>query len=175
VSCLVIANLSYVPRKCLPPWGALLRCVGGLAVTCGWLSATRVESFLGLLLGLVVGTFLIALLLFDEYHRAAHGEPGAKTSERELSQSKPFAVLRWCPRWLKFALPIGFSLIFAAPTFIGSAGWSSSKPFTERDAKVFLLTIAGFLLMSLPILASASRMPGAFQDRFSAKGRFRDA
>ena len=149
--------------------GSVSALCGWLAVTCGWLSATRVESFLGLLLGLVVGTFLIALLLFDEYHRAAHGEPAAKTSERELSQSKPFAALRWCPRWLKFALPIGFSLIFAAPAFIGSAEWSSSKPFTERDAKVFLLAIAGFLLMSLPILASASRMPGAFRDHFSTK------
>ncbi len=140
------------------------------AVTGGWLSAARIETFLPFLLVLVAGTFAIALLLFHECERAIHREPHSRFREQEVSLGEFRKALRWCPKRTKLALPLGILLAIVALVSVGDVEWSLGKPFTEHDAKGFLLYSAIFFLVSLPLLASTSRMPGTFEEHFVEEG-----
>jgi hypothetical protein len=141
------------------------------AVALGYMSPARVESFLALLLILGSGVFVVAVLLFHEFAQVLHGKPPSILRETELSIGETKQLLRWCPGPTKLAFVIAGAIMLIAIFSVGTVEWSSGQPFTAKEAKGIPLTLAVFMLVALPILASASRMPGAFADHFSPMTR----
>jgi hypothetical protein len=75
-------------------------------------------------------------------------------------------LVRWCPSWLlvvSLACAAGAAI---SGTIVGGARWSSDEEFTLHHAISFSLGSVLFCALSLPVLASASRMPGRFADHF---------
>ena len=151
--------------------GSAYSLAAAIGVTFGYLTPTRVESLLVPFLLLGFGVFAIAVVLFHEFARVLHGKPSRLFEENELFLGEVRQLLRWCPGPTKLAFVIaGVALLFAM-FYVGAVEWSSGQPFTEKEAKGFPLFLSVFMLVALPVLASASRMPGAFADHFAPRPR----
>jgi hypothetical protein len=109
----------------------------------------------------------VAILVQGEYMQLRRaGDPWwyrKWISFAELKRS-----LQWCPRPLLFITLVLAALGFAGLVWVGDAQWRSGEEFTEHHALVFSLAILGFCSVTVPVLASASRMPGRFSDHFTA-------
>ena len=151
--------------------GSICLLSAATAVALGHMPPTRVESFLALLLILGSCIFVIAVLLFHEFAQVLHGKPSSLFEENELSIAETKQLLRWCPGPYKLAFAVAGVVMLTAIFTVGAVEWSSGQPFTEKEAKGIPLFLAVFMLVALPILASASRMPGAFADHFAPNPR----
>jgi hypothetical protein len=152
---------------------ALLGSIACLAlaagVHAGVVSARVVELLLVPSILVAFAVLGLALLLFSEYAQVLHGRPLHPSDEEGLSIIEMRQMVRWCPKPVKLALPLAAAILIFTFVTIGGVEWSSNEPFTEREAKGFPLFISVLMLLALPILSSAAKMPGSFFSHFSAE------
>jgi hypothetical protein len=75
--------------------------------------------------------------------------------------------LHWCPIYLMPLYPVALALGVYALYLTGfDMSWSSDRPLTRPVAASFSLWASMLLLASVPILASASRMPGTYAAQY---------
>jgi hypothetical protein len=78
--------------------------------------------------------------------------------------------LQWSPLSYKIAALISIAGIVAKAIIFGSVSWTTGEPFTQRHAIASLLYIFFIINIELPVVASASRMPGTFVENMQQFG-----
>lgn len=111
---------------------------------------------------LLMLTFLPACILGGEYVRTVLRPATYRERVAGLSSSELSALLRWAPVAHKTAGVLGVAIAVATAVAFGSVSWSSNDPPTPTDGIAGALYLASFLLVILPVLASAARMPGTY-------------
>jgi hypothetical protein len=109
-------------------------------------------------------TFLPACILGGEYVKTVrrpvtYAERLAGLSAREIS-----AVVYWAPKSHKAFAALGVVVAVATAIKFGSVSWSTGDPPTHDDGIATALYLSAFFLTSLPVLASAARMPGTYAE-----------
>jgi hypothetical protein len=105
---------------------------------------------------LIFGT---AVALVGEYARLRH-------DRRQYLSSAEFAeLIHWSPRWINVTAALLFIYDLAVIIPLGEVSWRSGQPFARREALEICFFLSTFVSVSLPILASASRMPGTFAEQ----------
>ena len=112
--------------------------------------------------------FGVAVWVAGEYAQTVRTNASWWQRSRGLSLAELKALTQWCPRWIIYlSLVCGVAGI-AMAFQVGDVQWSPGQPFTEREALGFTAGQSTFCFFALPILASASRMPGNFSRHFGA-------
>lgn len=150
---------------------ALAWCFGG--ATIAFLASVHLAAptlFQPLVIFLFVGMFPIfgvAVILSAEFSEAIRDGQSWWQRQHELSGSELKALVRWCPRAI-LGPSIALIIIDSILCFIvGGVEWSSGHEFNEHHAVGFSLFSMLFCLISLPVLASASRMAGTYRSNFA--------
>jgi len=104
---------------------------------------------------LIFGT---AAALVAEFARARN------VGMRWLSSAEFAELIHWSPRWLNVTVALLFIYALAVIVFV-RIDWSSAQTLARREALCDWFILSTFVLVSLPILASASRMPGTFAEQ----------
>jgi hypothetical protein len=115
-------------------------------------------------------TSLIALGLLaatseldQELNRALEGQRSSDFGWWTRTQMR----LHWCPVYLMFLYPVALVLRVYALYLTGfDMSWSGHRPLTRPVAASFSLWASMILFASVPILASASRMPGTYAAQY---------
>lgn len=160
-------------------WKGFLRVMVGLAalgvlgafalialVTGAYISAPDAQPYVMAGFALVFPLWAITVLLMVEF--AEPRRKGKSWWAQGLSFGELRTLVRWCPRPLLYASLLVATGAMVVSAKIGSTHWSFGEDFTARHAIGFSLGIAIFCSFALPVLASASRMPGAFSDHYKA-------
>jgi hypothetical protein len=92
------------------------------------------------------------------------GEPPESTIHEIRRQ------LQWSPRVYRFSALVALAGIVATAFVYGTVSWSTDEVFTQHHAIGASLYLCCMLLLELPFIASASRMPGTFQENASGSG-----
>lgn len=79
--------------------------------------------------------------------------------------------LRWSPRSYRVAALGAVAGILVTAGVFGAVSWTTSEPFTSRHAVGSSLYLFCILIVELPLIASASRMPGTFKENISLLGQ----
>jgi len=109
---------------------------------------------------LIFGTAAVLVGEFARLHPDERQCPG----RRWLSSAEFAELIHWSPRWLNVTVALLF--IYSLAMIVSArAGWTSSQSVARREALSDWFMLSTFVLVSLPILASASRMPGTFSDQ----------
>jgi hypothetical protein len=108
--------------------------------------------------------FGTALALIIEFTRLRRPNVSSYLGRRGLSGIEVSELTHWCPRWLIVAVILLLVYEFAVLLPLGRISWGSDRPFTQREALGVCFGLSIFVLLSLPVLASASRMPGTFAE-----------
>ena len=116
---------------------------------------------------LLMLSFVPACALAGEYVRTVRQPRTAVEKHDGLSGAEIAALIQWAPLPYKLAPVAGISIAVVTALLIGEISWSSSEPFTARHAVGTMLYLACFYLLSLPVLGSAARMPGAYRDNLA--------
>jgi hypothetical protein len=148
-----------------------LVCIGAclfavVSVARGALSPPQVQPFV--LPGFVVAFLLFAVgyALVAEFKKL-QGKPTALGANIALSFSDMKSLVRWCPKPLLLSYALALLVTAYAVIAVGiGVSWRSGEQFTEKHSLGFPLFVAVFLLTLLPVIASASRMPGTYAEHF---------
>jgi uncharacterized membrane protein YadS len=143
----------------------------GLGVRLGRFEPTQVEPLLVPAFLLMFMPFGLTVMLASEFARAIRRPRRSAFGEEGLSISEVRQLVSWSPVPLRYAFAAAIGLLAYVVIAIGPVEWSSNQPFTSREAQGFPLFMSAFLLVSVPVLASASRMPGSFEDNVSSGER----
>ena len=146
---------------------ALLNLSAAIAVQFGWMKAETVESITMVSFFLMFLVWFVAVTLATELTKATREGQSWWKKSRGLSASDLRSLTKWCPRWILGLCLAGIvvSLLVLAP--IGGVHWTSDQPFTAREALGFGAGLSLFCLLAVPVLSSASRMPGSFAANFT--------
>ena len=150
--------------------GGLATCVSSAAVFFGMVAADVIESSVFVEFFAMLAVWFPAVLLAKESTRAIRGRTSASRNDDDMSGKELAALVRWCPRWLVAASISCAAVAFLIALPIGEIQWPSNEPFTSREAIGLNLGLAVFFFLAVPILASASRMPGAYEENFQRGG-----
>ena len=158
-----IVRMAEILAACL----ALVNLSSAISVHFRWVSAESVASLIAVSFFLMFLVFLVAVLLATELAKVTHDGESWRERSRGLSTSDLRSLTRWCPRWLLFLCILGIvvSLLIVIP--IGGVHWTEGQPFTSKEALGFGAGLSLFCLLAVPVLASASRMPGSFESQFT--------
>jgi hypothetical protein len=115
---------------------------------------------------LLMVTFGPACALGGEYVRNVRRPGSFREQSAGLSSSEISAIVAWAPSAYKFAAILGVAIAVVAALAFGSVSWSSDRPPTSRDGIAAGLGLSGFFRLALPILGSAARMPGSYEDNY---------
>lgn len=119
----------------------------------------------GVLLVATFTVFCVGISLAGEFVEASRPALSWRNRMSGLSGTELKALTQWCPRWLiavsLSGVFIGLALLIALG---GHVHWSSGTPFTTRESLGGCAGVLVFALLPLPVLASASRMPGSFDN-----------
>ena len=120
------------------------------------------EPFVFYAFAAMFAVFGAAVWVAGEYAQTVRTDASWWQRARGLSLTEIKALVHWCPRWLVYlslaCAAAGFTMAFQ----VGEVHWSPGQPFTEREALGFTAGLSTFCFLALPVLASASRMPGSF-------------
>ncbi|MBT9457867.1 MAG: hypothetical protein IV097_14710 [Burkholderiaceae bacterium] len=113
---------------------------------------------------LLMITFLPACILGGEYVKTVrqpvtYAERVAGLNAREIS-----AVVYWSPNFHKTLAALGVVVAVSTAISFGSVSWSTGDPPTPDDGIATVLYLSAIFLASLPVLASAARMPGTYAE-----------
>jgi hypothetical protein len=78
--------------------------------------------------------------------------------------------IQWSPRSYRLAALVAIVGIVGTAVMFGAVSWSTSEPFTSHHAIGASLYLCCILIIELPVIASASRMPGTYKDNISLLG-----
>ncbi len=142
--------------------------VGACLLSLQVMSLSFVEKLLPYIFVTGMLVFFASLLVLNDYARLVRNvAPGQKNTDglsiREMKQ-----LVFWCPTWLWWTSIIIGAICMGVLMYLGEVTWSSSAPLDARTAIGLLAGSSFFVFASIPILASASRMPGAFDDHFES-------
>jgi hypothetical protein len=113
------------------------------------------------------GISWVTFTLAAELLRARGKREEAAAGNLNLSLSEWRMLHRWCPFGLRLAYAVALVVAVYAFLAIGfGVSWRTGEPFTEHEALGFALFGALFVLVQVPTLASASRMPGTYAEHF---------
>jgi uncharacterized membrane protein len=135
------------------------------------------ESFSKIALPVVLlafgGMFYLALLitgLTTELNKAL-GRVSSTSGEGPYSSiSEIRKQIQWSPRSYRLAALVAIVGIVGTAAMFGVVSWSTNQPFTSRHAIASSLYLCCILIIELPVIASASRMPGTYKDNISLLG-----
>lgn len=114
--------------------------------------------------------FYLALLiagLTTELAKALGKFPSSSGEGHFSSISEIRKQLQWAPKSYRFAALAAIAGVVGTAVAFGGVSWSTIEPFTSRHAIGASLYLSCILIIELPVIASASRMPGAFKDNIS--------
>jgi hypothetical protein len=89
-----------------------------------------------------------------------------EVDDNDMSWADWKAITRWCPNWLLWLSLSAVVVSVVSGFYYGGGRWSIGDAFTEHRAVVFALSVVLFSFAAAPVLASAARMPGTFEDQF---------
>lgn len=115
---------------------------------------------------LLLLSFLPACVLGAEYARAVRRSENHLAFSDGLNLAELSELLSWAPLACKVAAGSGLALAAYAAIVYGEVSWSTMDPPTREDGIAGALYLASFLLLALPVLASAVRMPGSYAEHF---------
>jgi hypothetical protein len=113
--------------------------------------------------------FLIAWLM-SELSRALGRFPSQSEEGPYSSISEIRKQLQWSPKPYRVAALVAIAGIVGTAVKFGAVSWSTSEPFTSRHAIGASLYLFCILIIELPLIASASRMPGTYKDNITLLG-----
>ena len=80
--------------------------------------------------------------------------------------------LHWCPPYLLSLYLVAFAAGVYGMRLSGlDMSWTSNQPLTSRLAASFSLWASMLFFAAVPILVSASRMPGTYATQFASSPR----
>jgi len=112
-------------------------------------------------------TFGPACMLAGEYGRAAMGPPSWFRS-RGLGAKDISFLIRWAPVLYKAAAITAVLLMVATALKFGRIRFTENEPLNPEEIPGMFLGLSVFYLLALPILGSASRMPGSYASRLAS-------
>jgi hypothetical protein len=147
-------------------------CLGtALMVRSGDLPPAQVEPFVVPGMILVFAVVVVCLALASEFSKVL-GRTPSSDGEVDLSLADWWLLSRWCPATMKLAYLLAIAVALYTLFAVGlGVSWSTGEAFTQREALGFPLFGATMLLILLPMLASAARMPGAYVEHFHPRLR----
>jgi hypothetical protein len=122
-----------------------------------------------------IGTmFYLAVLiagLTTELNRAL-GKWPSPTGEGPYSTTQELRKqLQWSPRSFKLGALAAIGGVVGTAGFFGAVSWSTGESMTSSNVIGASLYLCFILLIELPLIASAVRMPGAFKDNILLLGK----
>jgi hypothetical protein len=134
----------------------------GALVYFGITSPTEVEVPLLFALPGVLISWLVTVLLMVEFTRATRKDVSWLRRARGLESAEMRSLVQWCPRWLLASTLSMAAVSFAAVFPLGKLRWDLQDPLSSVTAIGFCFGTAVFYFLAVPVMASASRMPGEF-------------
>ncbi len=111
--------------------------------------------------------FYLALLiagLTSELFKALGKFPSSSGEGPYSSVSGIRKQLQWAPKPYRVAALVAIAGIAGTAVKFGAVSWSTGESFTSRHAIAASLYLSCILVLELPLIASALRMPGTYKD-----------
>ena len=120
----------------------------------------------------MASVFWVCFALTAEFRRLRGGATESTRFEVNLSFSDMKMLLRWCPAFIMLSYPLAVGVAIYTIFSVGfGVSWRTGEAFAKHHALGFSLFGALMLLMLLPVLASAARMPGTYAEHFHPRLR----
>ena len=110
----------------------------------------------------VMLTFLPVCILGGEYVRTVRKPTTPDERSDGLSGSELKFMVRWAPAAYKVGAWLGAVILAGTVLTFGEVTITTRDPTPPRDIPALYLYFSVFYLLSLPVLGSASRMPGSY-------------
>jgi len=107
-------------------------------------------------------TFLPACMLGGEYVKTVKKPSTWRQRTEGLDSSDLSTLLRWAPALYKAGAVAAILIAVATAISFGSIKFNSESPVDPQQIPAMFLYLNVFYLLALPILGSASRMPGSY-------------
>ena len=107
-------------------------------------------------------TLLPACMLGGEYVKTVKKPNTWRHRTEGLNSTDLAIVLRWAPALYKVGAAAAVLILVAAAIFFGKIKFVSDSPIDPKQIPGMFLYLAAFFLLALPVLGSASRMPGSY-------------
>jgi uncharacterized membrane protein YeiB len=118
-----------------------------------------------------IGTmFYLAFMIAGleaELSRALGKYPSSDDEGYYTSMAEIRKQLQWAPKTYRVAALIAMAGMVGTALAFGAVSWTTDSAFTSRHAIGASLYLICILAIELPVIASASRMPGTFSDNIS--------
>jgi hypothetical protein len=79
------------------------------------------------------------------------------------------ALTQWSPRWLNWLAVVMFCFGVVVGWVFGGASWSDKLGFSDGAEESLSMLSAMLSFLAAPVLASAARMPGTFEDHLEER------
>lgn len=129
-------------------------------------SKLSLELFFPIAFGMLALSFFPACALGGEYARAVRNSSNFGARAVGLNAGELAALVRWAPLAYKLVAGLGVVAVVATAIAFGEISWSSEDPPTLEDGIAGALYLGSFFLLTLPVIGSACRMPGAYAENF---------
>lgn len=116
--------------------------------------------------GMLAFSFLPVCVLGSEYARTVRKSSNFGARANGLNAGELAALMHWAPLTYKLVAGLGIAVMVATAIAFGEISWSSEDPPTSEDGVASALYLGAFFLLTLPVLGSACRMPGAYAENF---------
>jgi hypothetical protein len=142
--------------------GGLIGLAMSFSVASGSLAAEAAKPFVLVTFTAVFAVGLVTVSVANEFIKVVRaGQPWLRRiAHASFGELK--VLVQWCPRALLILALLGAVAALAIALPLGHVRWYGGQPFTGREAIGFAAGAALFYFVSVPVLASASRMPGTF-------------
>jgi hypothetical protein len=110
----------------------------------------------------VMLTFLPVCILGGEYVRTVRKPTTNEEHSDGLSSAELSFMVRWAPTAHKVGAWLGLVILVGTLLTFGEVTIPARDPTSPRDIPALYLYFSVFYLLSLPVLGSASRMPGSY-------------
>jgi hypothetical protein len=107
-----------------------------------------------------------AVYLSVEYYKIKHPIVGLGDLRKGLSGSEVAELVQFSPARYKIAALIALACAFVLGLIHGEVLLSSDRSLARSDAVAGFLYLSVFYLVALPVVASATRMPGSYENHF---------
>ena len=134
-----------------------------------WLNEAIAKLALPIVLIAFAIIFYLALLIAGLTGELAKslGLPAASSDESAFISWRDLRKQwQWSPRLYKLLAVTSLLATIAMVFTFGAVSWTTGEIFTREKAIGSSLYLCFITLIELPVIASAARMPGAFQDHF---------
>jgi hypothetical protein len=126
----------------------------------------RVEGIVLLGIFAMFVSVIVPAYLYGEFARVIRAAEGTSGSMRPLTFAQLRLLFQWCPRYILFPSMFLFYGPVAMLFCLGPVTISLDEALTRQSEICVCVGVIGFSFAGIPILASVSRMPGTFVDRF---------